>query len=76
MEAPFNFGDLLKSIQNDNSTAKEVYTEEVMNELAQDELDTYRTIQRLIRSTLENAALNHDNVDLLTKLRALAETYR
>jgi hypothetical protein len=81
------FGDIFSTIGKTVSTSAKsssVFTEEVLTELEQDDLITYRKIQTIINSILVNENFitslrsnqHSDIVDNLLSLRKLAETYR
>jgi hypothetical protein len=81
------FGDLFSTIGKTVSTSAKpssVFTEEVLTELEQDDLATYRKIQTIINSILVNENFitslrsnqHSEIIDNLLSLRKLAETYR
>ena len=80
------FGDLFSTINKTVTTSTKsssVFTEEVLEELEQDDLATYRRIQTIISNVLasENFAPSYLNqpssvIQNLLVLRQLAETYR
>jgi hypothetical protein len=81
------FGDLFSTIGKTVYTSAKpssVFTEEVLTELEQDDLATYRKIQTIINSILVNENFitslrsnqHSEIIDNLLSLRKLAETYR
>jgi hypothetical protein len=81
------FGDLFSTLGKTvapSTKPSSVFTEEVLTELEQDDLDTYRKIQTIINSILVNENFitslrsnqHSEVIDNLLSLRKLAETYR
>jgi hypothetical protein len=81
------FGDLFSTLGKTvtpSAKPSSVFTEEVLTELEQDDLDTYSKIQAIINSILVNENFitslrsnqHSEIIDNLLSLRKLAETYR